>query len=185
MEIHIAIENLKDMLADRKEDISTFKSIHKDAFYNDDQFIRFHTSHTVVIFALTKKLRQDILGELQNDKMNIILVVGNDINMTPVVKQLNNYDKLLRTQGYMLQWFRIKNLLFNPTKHYLVPKHIKLSQEEASEVISKYLVQKTKMPCILSTDAIGIWLGLKRGDVVKIERLNENSGISYYYRICT
>ena len=51
--------------------------------------------------------------------------------------------------------------------------------------MEKYLIKgKIQMPYILHSDVIAKWLGLKQGDVVKIERYNENSGVSYYYRVC-
>lgn len=201
MEIEIIINNLKEMLLDRMENIDEFEEhevdVDKDEFYNDKNVIEFHTSNTTIIFALTKKLRKNILEELKdssdditkfiekyNNKSNIILVFSNDTNSTPIVQQLNKYDKILQKKGGSLQYFHVKNLLFNPTKHNLVPKHVKMTQEEISEMMEKYMIKKAQMPFILHTDVIAKWLGLKHGDVVKIERLNENSGISYYYRVC-
>ena len=201
MEIEIIINNLKEMLLDRMDNIDEFEEheidVDKDEFYNDKNVIEFHTSNTTIIFALTKKLRKNILEELKdssdditkfiekyNNKSNIILVFSNDTNSTPIVQQLNKYDKILQKKGGSLQYFHVKNLLFNPTKHNLVPKHVKMTQEEISEMMEKYMIKKPQMPFILHTDVIAKWLGLKHGDVVKIERLNENSGISYYYRVC-
>jgi DNA-directed RNA polymerase subunit H (RpoH/RPB5) len=201
MEVDIIINNLKEMLLDRGDNIDEFEEhevdIDRDEFYNDKNVIELHTSNTTIIFALTKKLRRSILEELRdssedmmkfvekyNNKLNVILVFSNDTNSTPIVQQLNKYDKILQKQGGTLQCFHIKNLLFNPTKHSLVPKHTKLTTNELSEVMDKYIIKKTQMPYILHTDVIAKWLGLKHGDIVKIERFNENSGISYYYRVC-
>lgn len=203
MEIDIIIKNLKEMLLDRGDNIDEFDEhevdVDREDFYNDKNVIEFHTSHTTIIFALTKKLRKSILEELKddgndnlmnfvnkyNDKMNIILVFNNDTISTPIMQQLNRYDKLLQKKGGLLQYFHIKNLLFNPTKHQLVPRHIKLSSEEVSNIMDTYLIKgKIQMPYILHNDVIAKWLGLKQGDIVKIERINENSGVSYYYRVC-
>lgn len=203
MDIDIIIKNVKDMLLDRGDNIDEFDEhevdIDREDFYNDKNVIEFQTSNTTIIFALTKKLRKTILEELKdsanddimnfvakyNDKMNIILIFNNDTISTPILQQLSRYDKLLQKKGGTLQHFHIKNLLFNPTKHELVPKHIKLSTDEVTELIDKYLIKgKIQMPYILHNDVIAKWLGLKQGDVVKIERLNENSGVSYYYRVC-
>jgi DNA-directed RNA polymerase subunit H (RpoH/RPB5) len=201
MEVDIIINNLKEMLLARGDNIDEFEEhevdIDRDEFYNDKNVIELHTSNTTIIFALTKKLRRSILEELRdssedmmkfvekyNNKLNIILVFSNDTNSTPIVQQLNKYDKILQKQGGTLQCFHVKNLLFNPTKHSLVPKHTKLTANELLEVMDKYIIKKTQMPYILHTDVIAKWLGLKHGDIVKIERFNENSGISYYYRVC-
>lgn len=203
IDIDIVINNLKDMLLDRGDNINEFEEheidIERENFYNDKSLIEFHTSNTTLIFALTKKLRKMVFEELKelssndiidfvrhyNDKMNIIIIFNNDTITSPNLIQLNKYDKMLQKRGGSLQYFQIKSLMFNPTKHDLVPKHTKLTQEEVNDIMNKYLIKgKTQMPYILHNDIIAKWLGLKQGDVVKIERYNENSGLSYYYRVC-
>ncbi len=203
MEIDIIINNLKEMLQDRGDDTDEFDEhevvIDREDFYNDKMLLEFNTSNTTIIFALTKKLRQKILEELKeyagsdimdfvgkyNNKLNVILVFNNDTVSTPIAVQLNKYDKMLQKKGGTLQFFHVKNLLFNPTRHQLVPKHRKLNADEIAEVMEKYLIKsKVQMPYILHHDAIAKWLGLKQGDIVQIERYNENSGLSYYYRVC-
>lgn len=203
METDIIINNLKEMLIDRGDNIDEFNEhemdVNREEFYTDKTVIEFNTSHSTIIFALTKKLRKNILEELKefasdditnfisryNDKLNIIIIFNNDTISTPILMQLNRYDKMLQKKGGCLQYFHIKNLLFNPTKHILVPKHTKMSNEEVTEMMEKYLIKgKIQMPYIMHSDPIAKWLGLKQGDVVKIERYNENSGLSYYYRVC-
>jgi DNA-directed RNA polymerase subunit H (RpoH/RPB5) len=203
MDIDIIINNLKEMLVDRGDNIDEFNEheidIDREDFYNDKNIIEFHTSNTTIIFALTRQLRRSILEELKdlasvditnftnkyNDKLNIIIVFNNDTISTPILVQLSKYDKMLQKKGGTLQYFHLKNLLFNPTKHQLVPRHIKLSNEEVTEMMDKYLVRgKIQLPYILHNDPIAKWLGLKQGDVIKIERYNENSGLAYYYRVC-
>jgi len=169
-----------------------------------DETIYFNTDKTTIIFALTKKLRQDIIEELKknktnidtiihdpktdnkyNGKYNIILIFGNDILTTPTVTQLNLIDKVLQKKKGMLQFFQLNELQFNPTKHQLVPPHRKLNQEESTDIMTKYLIKsKLQMPIIPKTDVIAKWLGLKQGEIVEIIRHNENSGKSYYYRCC-
>jgi DNA-directed RNA polymerase subunit H (RpoH/RPB5) len=209
MEIDRAIENLKAMLSElRKEDIEDIDeqepNIDRQEFYNETTPIYLNTDKTTIIFALTKKLRQDIIEELKknktnidtiihdskmdnkyNGKYNIILIFGNDILTTPTVTQLNLIDKVLQKKKGMLQFFQLNELQFNPTKHQLVPPHRKLNQEESTEIMTKYLIKsKLQMPIIPKTDVIAKWLGLKQGEIVEIIRHNENSGKSYYYRCC-
>jgi DNA-directed RNA polymerase subunit H (RpoH/RPB5) len=192
----------------RKEDIEDIDeqepNIDRQEFYNETTPIYFNTDKTTIIFALTKKLRQDIIEELKknktnidtiihdskmdnkyNGKYNIILIFGNDILTTPTVTQLNLIDKVLQKKKGMLQFFQLNELQFNPTKHQLVPPHRKLNQEESTEIMTKYLIKsKLQMPIIPKTDVIAKWLGLKQGEIVEIIRHNENSGKSYYYRCC-
>lgn len=202
MEIDTIINNIKEMLLSRGDNIDEFEEhevdIDRDEFYNDRDIIEFQTRDTTIVFALTKKLRKNIIDDLKdseedislfikkfNNKLNIILILNNDTISTPLITQLNKYDKILQKKGGMLQYFQIKQLLFNPTKHILVPEHTKLSQAEASEIMNKYMIKsKLQMPMITHNDVIAKWLGLKQGDIVRIKRYNENSGLSYYYRCC-
>jgi len=202
MEIDIVIQNLKEMLIDRGDNIDEFDEhevdIERENFYIDKDIIEFNTSNTTIIFVLAKLLRKNFINELKeyednidnfivkyNNKLNIILIFNNDTLSTPLINQLTKFDKLLQKKKGMLQYFQINNLLFNPTKHKLVPKHRKLNNEETIEIMDKYLIKsKIQMPMIMHNDVIAKWLGLKQGEIVEITRYNENSGISYYYRCC-
>jgi hypothetical protein len=201
MEINTIIQNLKEMLSARGEDITEFdekeKTISRDKFYNDLSIIEFYTDQSVIIFAF-KGLRKNIIGELKENeenmdefvknhgnKTNVILIFNNDIITTPNVTLLTKYDKIMQKKKGMMQYFQINQLLFNPTKHEIVPKHRKLSPEETAVIMDKYLIKsKLQIPIIMHNDVIAKWLGLKQGELVEITRYNENSGISYYYRCC-
>lgn len=195
------IQNLKEMLLERGDNIDEFDEheveVDREYFYNDNRVTDFHTSDTAIIFALTKPLRTNIIDTFKKNKNNleglvkefngkwkIILIFNNDLLTTPSITQLNIIDKLLQKEGGMLQYFQIKELLFNPTKHQYVPPHRKLSKDESTKIMDKYLVKKLQLPIILHTDVIAKWLGLKQGDIVEIIRYNENSGKCYYYRCC-
>jgi DNA-directed RNA polymerase subunit H (RpoH/RPB5) len=202
MDINIVIHNLKEMLKSRGDDITLFEeheaSIEKDKYDSDACCREFETSHTTLIFALTKKTRKNIIDELKDDdtniagfvkkhkgKQNIILIFNNDTISLPLISQLNKYDKLFQKSGGMLQYFQVKQLMFNPTKHEYVPQHIKLTESEISDFMKKYMIRsKLDMSRIYPTDPIAKWIGLKYGDIVKIIRYNENSGESFYYRSC-
>ena len=202
MDIESIINNIKEMLMERGDDISLFEehelSVDKEEYENDRNIIEFQTSKTTIIFALTKKLRKYVMDELKNyegdidnfitkygNKKNVILIFNNDTVSQPVITQLNKYDKMFQKNDGQLQYFHAKQIMFNPTKHEYVPKHIKLSEKEATDFMNEYMIKsKLYMPVILHNDPIAKWLGLKQGDIVKIIRYNENSGVSFYYRSC-
>lgn len=201
MEINTIIHNLKEMLTERGDDITDFtekeKTIPRNKFYNDLDIIEFYTDNTVIIFAF-KGLRKNIISELKENednmdefvknhgnKMNIILIFNNDIITTPNITILSKYDKIMQKRKGMLQYFQINQLLFNPTKHKIVPKHRKLNEDETKKIMEKYLIKsKLQIPVIMHNDVIAKWLGLKQGELVEITRYNENSGVYYYYRCC-
>jgi len=66
--------------------------------------------------------------------------------------------------------------------HILVPKHEILSAEEAQKVLDTYHVKPHQLPYIFSLDPAIRELGAKSGDIIKITRKSDVSGVAYYYR---
>jgi DNA-directed RNA polymerase I, II, and III subunit RPABC1 len=183
MDIDIVNTNIEEMLSCRGDDMSIFKehllSMNKEDFETDKNVIDIQTSNTSVIYALTKKLRKTIIDELKEN------IKDNESISTAVKALLNKYDKLFQKNGGQLQYFTLRQLMFNPTKHEYVPIHTKLAEEEVKEFMKEYMTRtKIHMHVILQSDPIAKWIGLKHGDIVRINRYNENSGESFSYRSC-
>jgi DNA-directed RNA polymerase subunit H len=66
--------------------------------------------------------------------------------------------------------------------HILQPKHIKLSEKDTEELLSRLNVSKAQLPRILSTDP-ALPEGCNVGDVIKIERKDADSVDETYYRV--
>jgi DNA-directed RNA polymerase subunit H (RpoH/RPB5) len=205
MDIEIINKNIEDMLVDRGDDVLSFRemllSLNKEDFETDKHVINVQTSKTSILYALSKNLRKTIINELKEKlkesdniseftnkyggKNNIIIVFNNESISTAVKSQLNKYDKIFQKNGGHLQYFSSQQLMFNPTKHEYVPKHTKLTEDEVKEFMKEYSPRsKMHMHAILQNDAIAKWIGLKHGDIVRIDRYNENSGESFSYRSC-
>lgn len=70
-----------------------------------------------------------------------------------------------------------------PKMHILQPKHIKLKEKEAQELLEKFNLAKAQLPKILSTDP-ALPEGCNTGDVIRIERKEPDSDkINLYYRV--
>ncbi len=82
-----------------------------------------------------------------------------------------------------VETFSIGELVVNITKHVLVPKHILLKPEEKDQLLKRYRIKPSQLPKIFVTDPVAKYLGLKRGDVVKIVRFSETAGKYITYRI--
>jgi len=72
----------------------------------------------------------------------------------------------------------------NIVGHGLVPKHVKLSEEEKKELLEKYNIGLTQLPKIYDNDPmIKIMGDVKIGDIVKIERDSPTAGKGIFYRV--
>jgi DNA-directed RNA polymerase subunit H (RpoH/RPB5) len=69
------------------------------------------------------------------------------------------------------------------TKHEFVPKHIKLSEEEAEGILKKFNISKKQLPRILKEDPAISKLDAKKGDVIKIIRKSPTTQESEFYRV--
>lgn len=63
--------------------------------------------------------------------------------------------------------------------HILQPKHSKLNEKEAQDLLTKLNVSKSQLPKIFSTD-VALKEEFVVGDIVKIDRKGENTTTTYY-----
>jgi len=65
--------------------------------------------------------------------------------------------------------------------HIFQPKHSKLNEKESEKLLLDLNISKAQLPKILSTD-VGLPEGCVIGDIIKIER-QDNNKINIYYRV--
>ena len=71
---------------------------------------------------------------------------------------------------------------FKSESHILVPKHAKLSENEAKKFLEKNKLSVKDLPKILKDDPSLSELGANPGDVIKVFRKSEIVGDMVYYR---
>ncbi|MSS75113.1 DNA-directed RNA polymerase subunit H [Candidatus Pacearchaeota archaeon] len=66
--------------------------------------------------------------------------------------------------------------------HILQPKHLKLNPSDVKELTDKYNVSISQLPKIKQADP-GLPEGCQHGEVVKIERHDEEGKTNIYFRV--
>lgn len=111
----------------------------------------------------------------------LYIVANNDAN-----------DTLTRTLGLLWQQEQLyvvvnslAKLQYDALDHVLVPKHVVLSDTEATEVRTKYSIRKdSQLPAISRFDPIAIIIGLRPGQICQIIRPSRTSINATNYRFC-
>jgi DNA-directed RNA polymerase subunit H (RpoH/RPB5) len=197
MDIPKILKHSIELLEIRGEDVKEYETglnaIQQNRFYSE--VINRSTKNITVFYifskdTLFKKWWTDIkiltpqeMQDLYKTKGFILIFPEYPSSIT--LQQLHNKHQALNEHDGFLHMFLCKELMFNPMKHELVPKHEKMTEEESKKLMDDLqLKSKLQIPLIQRTDTIARWLGLNVGDIVRITRYNETSGEYFFYRVC-
>jgi DNA-directed RNA polymerase subunit H (RpoH/RPB5) len=101
------------------------------------------------------------------------------------VKTMNQYLNQLFLQGRFIVLLSLDRLQFNILNHQYVPPHTILSKEESDEIMKKYnIADKSQLPDISRYDPVALAIGMRPGDVCKIDRPSKSAIHATYYRVC-
>tara|TARA_Y100000748_G_scaffold284463_1_gene266265 strand:- start:2895 stop:3536 length:642 start_codon:yes stop_codon:yes gene_type:complete len=158
---------------------------------NDKEVVEVHyelTSTRTNHKNVSKKVNQIVEKRTDEDKkkaLTIIFLVSD--SMTPSVKEAIRV--LTNKLGIFIQVFPIRTLMYNITKHQNVPEHIRIPKSEYSKYVddlldSLHIESLDKLPKILDTDPVAMFIGMRPGDLCKITRPSLSAGVHIVYRYC-
>ena len=102
------------------------------------------------------------------------------------IKTMNQVLNQLFLQGRFIVLLSLDRLQFNILNHQYVPSHTILSDNEVDEMMKKYNVrEKSQLPDISRYDPVALAIGMRPGEVCKIDRPSKSAISSLYYRVCT
>ena len=146
-----------------------------------------------VKYHLGKTLRVENIQDYVDDLFNIeqilkkesdmlVIVIKQDMNQT----LMNILNEFWDRNGIFIVLFSLDRLQFNILEHQYVPKHVILNEDERKELFKRYNITDVKnLPDISRFDPVAQAIGMRPGDICKIERPSKTAVISNYYRYCT
>ena len=174
--------NTLEMLVDRKYDMEKYLKNKKLIEITDEELIQNtriivnsdKEDDKVHVYFFTEKMGvneiKTLFEELKNDKVTHFMFITKNKLTSYAVKEMKKYEKIM-----YVETFYTDQMLFNITKHVLVPKHELLTPEE-----NKLFIQKIgkKIPHIKKNDKVCRYYNGKIDQIFRIYRKNE-----IYYRI--
>jgi DNA-directed RNA polymerase I, II, and III subunit RPABC1 len=124
----------------------------------------------VVGIAITR----DLFKEMEETEAQRGILVGGN-RFTPAAKKYAKSSRIELVEGNYAS--------FDLFEHDLVPTHIIAEKSEVDLVLKHYKIKKTQLPRIYLSDPAARVLGARPGEVIRIERVSETAGRTFYYRL--
>jgi len=142
----------------------------------------------VYFYPLDSKLCQNDMNYIHNmmtEKNTQHLIIVSSNKATPKVASV------IGILGHNAQLFSEDELVYNVTKHQLVPKHTCTSPEERTVILNHFAKNKNGeiradlLPAMFSCDIIARFYNFKIDDLIRIERARSDGFFDISYRIVT
>lgn len=139
------------------------------------------TGHRLV-YELSPKFKLSNIRKLLDpapEGVHTFVVVVRDM---PTAAALKSMDELDAT----IEFFDVRELQYNVSRHSLVPKHEPVRDEEAIQALVRAYALKTRFqfPIILASDPMARYLALRHGQLVRVTRPSPSAGTYQLYRCC-
>jgi DNA-directed RNA polymerase subunit H (RpoH/RPB5) len=134
-----------------------------------------------IVYMLYPKFKIAEIREVMTDGLTKVLIVTRDALTPTHHKQYNEEFAAVDTQ-----FFTLKELQVDISKHILVPHHQIVSDpNDVTKIMTQFHVKsKNQFPIILRTDAMARFIDAKSGDLVRIKHVSPSAGEYISYRCC-
>ena len=126
------------------------------------------------------KIVDDFFPTILSPSDDLMLIVKDDLNDSAT----EFLEALWSSSGRFITVVSMKRLQYNILKHVLVPPHTILNADEKGAVLAEYRITPQQLPEISRFDPVATVLGMRPGDVCRIDRKSKTAMHSTYYRIC-
>ena len=147
---------------------------------------------TYVKYHLGKPLRRDNITEYVDDLYHLEKTLAKQDSLVIVMKaEMNDtnvatLNQIWEQDGIHIVIFSLDRLQFNILEHTYVPKHTILNEDETQKMMAKYNIAHPDMlPNISRYDPVAMAMGMRPGQVCRIDRYSKTAVTTCYYRICT
>jgi DNA-directed RNA polymerase subunit H (RpoH/RPB5) len=174
----MAINNQLDML------ITHTKTEHDKTVYDDTKiYVKYMLSSKAIRVKTIEDLIEElyVVEEVLTPQDTLVIIINDEPNdsLTATLKYL--YDN----RGIFVIVHNIKRLQRNILKHVLVPPHTIMTNSAVEELKKEYnLKNLQQLPEISRFDPVSLIIGMRPGQVCKIDRKSPTSMVSKYYRVC-
>ena len=166
--------------------------IEKDSIYIDISIESGTKKHVVKfmnkVSSVSRSGRKENIEQIHRDvslledigKNDELLIVYLDNEFTEgEIDTINEFESDYSNTRIM----RYKNLMFNITKHELVPPH-RLFNDDKFELMDKLMIKSSdQLPYMLHSDPIARFYNFRKGSIVEIDRPVQATKISKVYRV--
>jgi DNA-directed RNA polymerase subunit H (RpoH/RPB5) len=145
-----------------------------------------------VKYHLGKPLRRDNIMEYVDDLYHLEKTLSKPDSLIIVMKaEMNDTNIAVLNQvweqdGIHIVVFSLDRLQFNILEHVYVPEHTIMPEQETLAMMEQYNITNTDMlPNISRYDPVAMAIGMRPGQVCRIERFSKTAVNTPYYRVCT
>lgn len=143
-----------------------------------------HDNKARVVFYMNSKLQkaQEFINKyiMTEVPFQLVIIVFREKMNSTHIKLIEDHSSAETS----VQVFEVRDLMFNISKHQLVPKHEIVPVDEVQAILDKFNAKKTQLPNILHTDKMARYLNVRPGQLVKITRSSPTAGEYVIYRYC-